>query len=81
MDIYKINAIFSIHFTYLFALRFQIGSDVSTQLQLLSIAVFAFFVAGFVQFLDERDRFFSPKFVEITVYEWGLYLGISCLGR
>jgi len=58
----------------------KIGSDVSTQLQLLSIAVFAFFVAGFVQFLDERDRFFSPKFVEITVYEWGLYLGISCLG-
>ena len=61
-------------------LQFQIGNDVSTILQLLYIGISAFVVAGFVEFLDEKDRFFTPKILEITIYEWGLYIGIACLG-
>ena len=60
---------------------FQIGNEVSTTLQLLYIAIFAFLVAGFVEFLDEKDRFFTPDIVKITAYEWGLYIGISCSGK
>jgi len=58
----------------------KIGNEVSTTLQLLYIAIFAFLVAGFVEFLDEKDRFFTPDIVKITAYEWGLYIGISCSG-
>ena len=61
-------------------LQFQIGNDVSTILQLLYIGISAFVVAGFVEFLDEKDRFFTAKILEITIYEWGLYIGIACLG-
>ena len=49
-------------------------------MQLLYIGISAFVVAGFVEFLDEKDRFFTPKILEITIYEWGLYIGIACLG-
>ena len=49
-------------------------------MQLLYIGISAFVVAGFVEFLDEKDRFFTHKILEITIYEWGLYTGIACLG-
>ena len=57
------------------------GNEVSTTLQLLYVGVFAFLVAGFVEFLDERDRFFTPNIIKITAYEWGIYIGISFSGN
>ena len=56
------------------------GNEVSTTLQLLYVGVFAFLVAGFVEFLDERDRFFTPNIIKITAYEWGIYIGIAFSG-
>ena len=57
------------------------GNEVSTTLQLLYVGAFAFLVAGFVEFLDERDRFFTPNIIKITAYEWGIYIGISFSGN
>ena len=56
------------------------GNEVSTTLQLLYVGVFAFLIAGFVEFLDERDRFFTPNIIKITAYEWGIYIGIAFSG-
>ena len=38
-------------------------------------------MAGFVEFLDERDRFFTPNIIKITAYEWGIYIGIAFSGN
>ena len=60
---------------------FQLGHEVPTKLQLLYIGVFAFVVAGLVQLLDDKDRFFSSDITKITVYEWGIYIGITFSGN
>ena len=60
---------------------FQLGHEVSTPLQLLYIGVFGIIVAGLVQFLDEKDRFFSSNISEITAVEWGIYIGIAFSGN
>ena len=59
---------------------FQLGHEVSTPLQLLYIGVFGIIVAGLVQFLDEKDRFFSSNISQITVVEWGMYIGVALSG-
>ena len=59
---------------------FQLGNEVSTTLQLLYIGIFAFMAAGLVEFLDEKDRFFTPNITKITAYEWAIYIGIACSG-
>ena len=50
------------------------------RLQLLYIGIFAFIIAGFVEFLDEKDRFFSSDISKITAVEWGIYIGLSFSG-
>ena len=57
------------------------GNEVSTTLQLLYIGVFAFLAAGVVEFIDERDRFFTLNIIKITPYEWGIYIGLSFSGN
>ena len=45
------------------------------------IGVFGIIVAGLVQFLDEKDRFFSSNISEITVGERGMYIGVALSGE
>ena len=41
----------------------------------------AIVVAGLSEFVDDKDRFFTPDIGEISAFEWGICIGIAFLGR
>ena len=49
--------------------------------QLFYMGLLGFVIAVFCEFLDEKDRFFTPQITEITPYEVGIYLGIGFIGN
>ena len=53
----------------------------STSVQLLYIGFGALIVAGLSDFVDEKDRFFSPDISEITAFEWGVCVGVGLMGK
>ncbi len=48
--------------------------------QLLYIGTGGLIVAGLCQFVDENDRFFTSKISEIPGYQWGVCIGVACIG-
>ena len=45
------------------------------------MGILAIVVAGLSEFVDDKDRFFTPDIGEITAFEWGICIGIAFLGR
>ena len=52
-----------------------------TTVRLLYIGISAFIVAALAEMVDEKDRIFTPKIIDITTYEWGVYVGLACNGK
>ena len=57
------------------------GNGVPTSVQLLYIGMAALIVAGLSEFVDDKDRFFTPDIGEITAFEWGVCIGIAFMGK
>ena len=45
------------------------------------MGVLAIFVAGLSEFVDDKDRFFTPDIGQITAFEWGICIWIACQGK
>jgi hypothetical protein len=45
------------------------------------MGMLAIVVAGLSEFVDDKDRFFTPDIGEISAFEWGICIGIAFLGR
>ncbi len=56
------------------------NNRVPVTVQLLYIGMSSFVIAGCCQFVDERDRFFSPNIKDILGYQWGICVGIAVIG-
>jgi len=50
-------------------------------LKVFYIGCGAFIVAIVCQFFDENDRFFSKEITEITLTEYGIFVGIAMIGN
>ena len=59
----------------------KLGNGVSTSVQLLWMGILAIVVAGLSEFVDDKDRFFTPDIGEISAFEWGVCIGIAFMGR
>ena len=45
------------------------------------MGVLAIVVAGLSEFVDDKDRFFTPDIGQITAFEWGICIWIACQGK
>lgn len=64
----------------IYVITTKIKKEVTSVLQLLYMAMFALFISGFLPFIDYTDHFFTSKMTDITPYDWGLYVAVSCSG-
>jgi len=64
----------------MFIVAAKLGDEVPTNVRLLYIGISSFVVAGLAEFVDDRDRIFTSNIINITAYEWGVYIGLACNG-
>ena len=50
-------------------------------LQMFYIGCGCFFLSVGCQMLDEKDRFFSHQFLQITLTEYGIFVAVSLIGK
>ena len=62
-------------------LNSQLGTDVTTTVQLLSVGLIGIIVSGIAHFLNKSDRFFSSSITDISALEWAYLVGLSSSGN